>query len=73
MTEGQTEGRVTRWGHVELDTRVVFKDTAAWARATSEEAEAHGMSRSDFIRWVVHTYINDRRRRASNPHGLDQS
>ena len=61
MTEGQTEGRVTRWGHVELDTRIVVKDTAAWAKAISEEAEAHGLSRSDFIRRVLHTYINDRR------------
>ena len=31
---------MTRWGHVELDTRIVVKDTAAWAKA-------HGLSRSD--------------------------
>ena len=30
---------MTRWGHVELDTRIVVKDTAAWAKA-------HGLSRS---------------------------
>ena len=62
-----TEGRETRWGHVELDTRIVFKDTAAWARAISEEAEVVGLTRSDLIRRIVHSYVNDRRRPASNP------
>ncbi len=57
-----TTARITRWGQPEVSERVVFRETPAWLEAINQEAAALGLNRSDFIRLVLHSHINDRRK-----------